>query len=94
MKRIALICAGALLLAACAENIDIPFEPVEQVSVIANWEGGEETRSRIDPGETMNQVLWTAGDQFTMVGYNTSYSRFKVMTFTTQEDGKTSATFS
>ena len=28
MKRIALICAGALLFAACAENKDIPFEPV------------------------------------------------------------------
>lgn len=94
MKRIALICAGALVFAACAEKKEIPFEPVEQISVLANWEGEEETRSRIDPGETMNRVLWTAGDQFTMIGYNTTYSRFKVMTFTTEEDGKTSATFS
>ena len=94
MRRFSLMCAGTLLLAACTENKEILFEPLEHVSVIANCEGGEETRSRIDPGEKMNRILWTAGDQFTMVGYNTSFSRFKVVTFTTADDGKTTATFS
>ena len=50
-----------------------------------------ETRSRLDFEETQAQVLWTGGDTFKM--YRMSSSSYSQKTFTTQDDGVVSATF-
>ena len=51
-----------------------------------------ETRSRLDFEETQARVLWTGGDAFKM--YRMSSSGYTQTTFTTQDDGVTTATFS
>lgn len=50
-----------------------------------------ETRSRLDFDETQAQVLWTGGDAFKM--YRMSSSGYNQTTYTTQDDGVVSATF-
>ena len=97
MRKVAWIMGAALLLASCSDSIkDFVFPEDEETTyeVIATWETNGETRSRIQSGETSNRVLWTKGDEFVMLGWNAKYNSFKAVYFTTQEDGKESATFS
>ena len=51
-----------------------------------------ETRSRLDFEETQARVLWSGGDAFKM--YRMTSSGYAQTTFTTQDDGVTTATFS
>ena len=51
-----------------------------------------ETRSRLDFDETQAQVLWTGGDAFKM--YKMASGKYSQTTYTTQDDGVVSATFS
>ena len=64
--------------------------------VRAGFEGGEETRSRIelDASGTQANVLWTAGDKFQSIFGFQEGGSYYVVDFSTQDDGVVSASFS
>ena len=90
------LCLWLLLVAvACskvgADPVAPPAPPVYTIQAGFAAEAPE-TRSRLDFEETQARVLWTGGDAFKM--YRMSSSGYSQTTFTTQDDGVTTATFS
>ena len=73
-----------------ADPVAPPAPPVYTIQAGFAAEAPE-TRSRLDFEETQAQVLWTGGDTFKM--YRMSSSSYSQKTFTTQDDGVVSATF-
>ena len=84
----------SLVAVACskvgADPVAPPAPPVYTIQAGFAAEAPE-TRSRLDIGETWAQVLWSGGDTFTM--YKMSSGGYSQTTFTTQDDGVVSATF-
>ena len=74
-----------------ADSVAPPAPPVYtiQAGFVAE---APETRSRLDFEETQARVLWSGGDAFKM--YRMTSSGYAQTTFTTQDDGVTTATFS
>ena len=92
MRKIGYLLLAAAFLAACNKETDGTPVPAETPSVHTIRAGlGEDTRSRYAFGETAAQVLWTAGDQFKMIRMNES--NFSSATYTTQDDGVSTAEF-
>ena len=95
MKKIGFLFLAAAFLAACSkEPADAPVPArVPSVHTIRAGFAPEdpETRSRYDIGETSARVLWSQGDKFKMVKMNES--NYSSATYTTQDDGVTSAVF-
>ena len=95
MKRNRLCLWLSLAAVACskvgADPVAPPAPPVYTIRAGFAAEAPE-TRSRLDFEETQARVLWTGGDAFKM--YKMSSSGYSQTTFTTQDDGVTSATFS
>ena len=73
-----------------ADSVAPPAPPVYTIQAGFAAEAPE-TRSRLDFEETQAQVLWTGGDTFKM--YRMSSGGYSQKTFTTQDDGVVSATF-
>ena len=73
-----------------ADSVAPPAPPVYTIQAGFAAEAPE-TRSRLDFEETQAQVLWTGGDAFKM--YRMSSSAYSQTTYTTQDDGVVSATF-
>ena len=93
MRRKVLLIGLALLAAACAKEAPVPAPEAPTVHTLrAGFAAADpQTRSRLDFAETEASVLWTAGDQFKMIRMSdTGYSS---ATYTTQNDGVTSAVF-
>ena len=84
----------SLVAVACskvgADSVAPPAPPVYTIQAGFAAEVPE-TRSRLDFDETQAQVLWTGGDAFRM--YKMSSSAYSQTTYTTQDDGVVSATF-
>ena len=95
MKKIGFLFLAATFLAACSkEPADAPVPTrIPSVHTIRAGFAPEdpETRSRYDIGETSARVLWSRGDQFKMIKMNAS--NYSAATYTTQDDGVTSAVF-
>ena len=95
MKRNRLCLWLSLAAVACskvgADPVAPPAPPVYTIQAGFAAEAPE-TRSRLDFEETQARVLWTGGDAFRM--YRMSSSGYSQTTFTTEDDGVTSATFS
>ena len=95
MNRTRLCLWLSLVAVACSKvGADPVAPPVPPVYTIQAGFAAEapETRSRLDFEETQARVLWTGGDAFKM--YRMSSSGYSQTTFTTQDDGVTTATFS
>ena len=95
MKRNRLCLWLSLAAVACSKvGTDPVAPPAPPVYTIQAGFAAEapETRSRLDFEETQARVLWTGGDAFKM--YRMSSSGYSQTTFTTQDDGVTTATFS
>ena len=95
MNRTRLCLWLSLVAVACSKvGADPVAPPVPPVYTIQAGFADEapETRSRLDFEETQARVLWTGGDAFKM--YRMSSSGYSQTTFTTQDDGVTTATFS
>ena len=94
MKRNRLCLWLSLAAVACskvgADPVAPPAPPVYTIQAGFAAEAPE-TRSRLDIGETWAQVLWSGGDTFKM--YKMSSGGYSQTTFTTQDDGVVSATF-
>ena len=73
-----------------ADSVAPPAPPVYTIQAGFAAEAPE-TRSRLDFEETQARVLWTGGDAFRM--YRMSSSAYSQTTYTTQDDGVVSATF-
>lgn len=84
----------SLVAVACskvgADSVAPPASPVYTIQAGFAAEVPE-TRSRLDFEETQARVLWTGGDAFRM--YRMSSSAYSQTTYTTQDDGVVSATF-
>lgn len=84
----------SLVAVACskvgADSVAPPAPPVYTIQAGFAAEALE-TRSRLDFEETQARVLWTGGDAFKM--YKMSSSAYSQTTYTTQDDGVVSATF-
>lgn len=94
MNRTRLCLWLSLVAVACSKvGADPVAPPVPPVYTIQAGFADEapETRSRLDFDETQAQVLWTGGDAFKM--YRMSSSGYNQTTYTTQDDGVVSATF-
>ena len=95
MKRNRLCLWLSLAAVACskvgADPVAPPAPPVYTIQAGFSAEAPE-TRSRLDFEETQARVLWTGGDAFKM--YRMSSSSYSQISFTTEDDGVTSATFS
>ena len=94
MNRTRLCLWLSLVAVACSKvGADPVAPPVPPVYTIQAGFAAEvpETRSRLDFDETQAQVLWTGGDAFKM--YRMSSSGYNQTTYTTQDDGVVSATF-
>ena len=95
MNRTRLCLWLSLVAVACskvgADPVAPPAPPVYtiQAGFVAE---APETRSRLDFEETQARVLWSGGDAFKM--YRMTSSGYAQTTFTTQDDGVTTATFS
>ena len=94
MKRNRLCLWLSLATVACskvgADPVAPPAPPVYTIQAGFAAEAPE-TRSRLDFEETQARVLWTGGDTFKM--YKMASSGYAQTTFTTQDDGVVSATF-
>ena len=94
MKRNRLCLWLSLTAVACskvgADPVAPPAPPVYTIQAGYAAEAPE-TRSRLDFEETQARVLWTGGDAFKM--YRMSSSGYSQTTYTTQDDGVVSATF-
>ena len=94
MKRNRLCLWLSLAAVACskvgADPVAPPAPPVYTIQAGYAAEAPE-TRSRLDFEETQARVLWTGGDAFKM--YRMSSSGYSQTTYTTQDDGVVSATF-
>ena len=94
MKRNRLCLWLSLAAVACskvgADPVAPPAPPVYTIQAGFAAEAPE-TRSRLDFEETQARVLWTGGDAFRM--YRMSSSAYSQTTYTTQDDGVVSATF-
>ena len=73
-----------------ADSVAPPAPPVYTIQAGFAAEAPE-TRSRLDFEETQARVLWTGGDAFKM--YRMSSGGYSQTTYTTQDDGVVSATF-
>ena len=95
MRKNWTLIAALTLLAACGKEqpVSLPEAPAPIVYTIQAGFAAEEpeTRSRLDFDEVRAQVLWTGGDAFKM--YRMTSSGYSQTTYTTQDDGVTSATF-
>ena len=95
MKRNRLCLWLSLAAVACskvgADPVAPPAPPVYTIQAGFAAEAPE-TRSRLDFDETQAQVLWTGGDAFKM--YKMASGKYSQTTYTTQDDGVVSATFS
>ena len=94
MNRTRLCLWLSLVAVACSKvGSDPVAPPVPPVYTIQAGFADEapETRSRLDFEETQARVLWTGGDAFKM--YRMSSSGYNQTTYTTQDDGVVSATF-
>lgn len=84
----------SLVAVACskvgADSVAPPAPPVYTIQAGFAAEAPE-TRSRLDFEETQARVLWAGGDAFRM--YRMSSSAYSQATYTTQDDGVVSATF-
>ena len=69
MKRLSLCLAAALLAAACTKESVQPEVIPAPVHVLQAgfMESDPDTRSRLELGESVANVLWTAGDSFKMI---------------------------
>ena len=74
-----------------ADSVAPPAPPVYTIQAGFAAEAPE-TRSRLDFEETQARVLWTGGDAFKM--YKMASGKYSQTTYTTQDDGVVSATFS
>ena len=74
-----------------ADSVAPPAPPVYTIQAGFAAEVPE-TRSRLDFEETQARVLWTGGDAFKM--YKMASGKYSQTTYTTQDDGVVSATFS
>ena len=94
MKRNRLCLWLSLAAVACskvgADPVAPPAPPVYTIQA-GFAADAPETRSRLDFEETQARVLWTGGDAFKM--YRMSSSGYNQTTYTTQDDGVVSATF-
>ena len=94
MKRNRLCLWLSLAAVACskvgADPVAPPAPPVYTIQAGFAAEAPE-TRSRLDFEETQARVLWTGGDAFKM--YRMSSGGYSQTTYTTQDDGVVSATF-
>ena len=94
MKRNRLCLWLSLAAVACskvgADPVAPPAPPVYTIQAGFAAEAPE-TRSRLDFEETRARVLWSSGDAFKM--YKMSSNSYSQTTFTTQDDGVVSATF-
>ena len=63
----------------------------EPTTILAGFDDGDETRSRIERDGDQMAVLWTKGDSFTAVNVNGAGNNYPV--FTTQDDGVAFASF-
>ena len=94
MKRNRLCLWLSLAAVACskvgADPVAPPAPPVYTIQAGFSAEAPE-TRSRLDFEETQARVLWTGGDAFKM--YRMSSGGYSQTTYTTQDDGVVSATF-
>ena len=83
-----------LLLAACSKH-ELGTAPAPSPTVHTLQAGitadGPETRSRFSLDETEARVLWTRGDSFKMIRMNES--NYSSATYSTEDDGVESATF-
>ena len=94
MKRNRLCLWLSLAAVACSKvGADPVAPPAPPVYTIQAGFAAEvpETRSRLDFEETQARVLWTGGDAFKM--YRMSSGGYSQTTYTTQDDGVVSATF-
>ncbi len=95
MRKNWTLIAALTLLAACGKEqpVSLPEAPAPIVYTIQAGFAAEEpeTRSRLDFDEVRAQVLWTGGDAFRM--YRMGTFGYSQTTYTTQDDGVTSATF-
>ena len=78
---------------AVEPEIGVPAPVGAPFTVYAGFAGNAETRSRLEPGESVANLLWTSGDSFYCI-YNFSGGRYNYTQFRTQDDGVTSASFS
>lgn len=87
-----LLCLAALTAAACSKETAVPVPESGTLTIQAGFAAEDaETRSRLDFLETSAKVLWTAGDAFKMI--QMTETGYKSATFTTQDDGVETATF-
>ena len=86
--------AGLLLAVSCSRvEQDLIPAPAPSVHTIRAGfaEADPDTRSRLEYGESVAQVLWSQGDAFKM--YRMSDTGYSQTTYTTADDGVESATF-
>ena len=93
-RRSLLLLLAAFLAAGCIKHelqtVPAPVPTVHRLQ--AGFSGGDpETRSRLSFDETEARVLWTRGDAFKMIRMNES--NYSSATYTTEDDGVETATF-
>ena len=72
----------------------VPAPTGDPVTIFAGFADDAQTRSRLEPGSTAANVLWTAGDSFRCVyNFNLSTGRYNYTSFSTRDDGVTQAGF-
>ena len=93
MKRVSLCLAIALLAACTKETAQTEAVSVPSVHVVQAGfaEADPDTRSRLEFSESAASVLWTAGDSFKMI--KMTETGYTSATYTTEDDGVSSATF-
>ena len=93
MKRLSLCLAAALLAAACTKESVQPEVIPAPVHVLQAgfMESDPDTRSRLELGESVANVLWTAGDSFKMI--QMTGTGYRSATYTTEDDGVDKASF-